>query len=125
MPISSLRPRVLASLLALGAIGAAQAFPDGATTPSASALAQHLNDRVFGTALADGTALRIEFKSSGYLFIDTSRGRNLKGEWKAEDGRLCAKMNGDDVTSRVGSVPGRNASRIVCVVVALGKPPVR
>ena len=95
MPISSLRPRVLASLLALGAIGAAQAFPDGATTPSASALAQHLNDRVFGTALADGTALRIEFKSSGYLFIDTSRGRNLKGEWKAEDGRLCAKMNGD------------------------------
>ena len=96
MPISSLRPRVLASLLALGAIGAAQAFPDGATTPSASALAQHLNDRVFGTALADGTALRIEFKSSGYLFIDTSRGRNLKGEWRAEDGRLCAKMNGDD-----------------------------
>lgn len=85
-------PRLLAALLSLGAVGTALAFPEGATTPSADALAQHLNNKVFGTTLADGTTLRVEFKSGGYVFVDTSRGRNLKGEWKAEDGRVCTRM---------------------------------
>lgn len=82
----------LVAALALGSLGTAQAFPEGATTPSAAALKAHLDDRVFGTALADGTTWRVEFKSSGYLFVDTSSGRNFKGEWKAEDGRVCTKM---------------------------------
>lgn len=82
----------LTALLAIGAVGAAQAFPEGATTPTAAALKEHLNDRIFGTSLADGTSWRLEFKSSGYVFVDTSTGRNFKGEWKAEDGRVCTKM---------------------------------
>lgn len=82
----------LLAVLALGALGGAQAFPEGATSPSATALKAHLDDRVFATALADGTTWRLEFKSGGYLFVDTSRGGSFKGEWKTEDGRICTKM---------------------------------
>lgn len=92
-PTSSRRALTpLLAALALGTFGTAQAFPEGATPPSAAALKAHLDDRVFGTSLADGTTWRVEFKSGGYLFVDTSSGRNFKGEWKAEDGRICTKM---------------------------------
>jgi hypothetical protein len=86
------RPLVL-FIAVLGALhGAAQAFPDGATVPSVAALNQHLNDKVFRIALADGSSWRVEFKASGYVFVDTSQGRSFKGEWKAEEGRVCTKV---------------------------------
>lgn len=31
------------------------------------------------------------------MFVDTSRGRNLKGEWTTEDGRLCTTLSGPGV----------------------------
>lgn len=92
MPNPLCHRRVAAAALTVAAAGSALAFPEGAIPPSAAALNQHLNDRVFGTALADGSTWRVEFKSSGYLFVDTSSGRSFKGEWKAEDGRVCTKM---------------------------------
>lgn len=85
-------PTPLVATLVLGALGSAQAFPEGATSPSATALKAHLDDRVFGTALADGTTWQVEFKSGGYVFVNTSSGRHFKGEWKAEDGRICTTM---------------------------------
>lgn len=95
MCLPTVRPLAAAAIF-LCAVGSAQAFPEGAATPPAAQLNQHLSDKVFNAALADGSSMRLDFKSSGYLFVDTSRGRNFKGEWKAEDGRLCSKMQGTD-----------------------------
>lgn len=82
------------SLLAMApALAQEQAFPEGASVPAAAQISQHLSNKVYTTTLADGSTMRLDFKSSGYVFVDTSRGRNLKGEWTTEDGRLCTTIN--------------------------------
>ena len=94
----SVRSRVAVAILGLCALGVAnaQGFPDGASTPSAEALKKRLGGNVFTVKLADGTSWRLEFKSNGYFFVDTSTGFRGSGEWTTEDGRLCSQLRGRD-----------------------------
>lgn len=92
-------PPFLRQVIAVGGLFAAvasqaQGFPEGATVPSADELKKRLGGSVFSVKLADGTTWRLEFKSNGYFFVDTSAGVKGSGEWAAEDGRLCSQMRG-------------------------------
>lgn len=83
--------------LAMAGLNAqAQAFPEGATTPGADEVRKHLEGKVFNVALAEGIAWRLEYKSNGYFFVNTSTGFNGSGQWQAEDGRLCGQLRGAD-----------------------------
>jgi len=79
-----------------GATADAQTFPEGASTPDAAAVRKHIEGKVFDVALADGTSWRLEYKSNGYFFVNTSTGFNGSGQWQAEDGRLCGQLRGGD-----------------------------
>ena len=52
--------------------------------------------KVFDVSLADGSSWRLEYKSNGYFFVNTSTGFNGSGQWQAEDGRLCGQLRGGD-----------------------------
>lgn len=72
----------------------AQGFPEGATTPQAEEIRTRLGGHVFSVKLADRTSWRLDFKTSGTFFIDTSAGFRSNGEWAAEDGKLCSQLRG-------------------------------
>lgn len=84
--------------IALGLLAAtpvfAQDFPAGATLPSAAEIQKLLTASTLSAKLADGTVWRLEYKSNGYFFLNTNKGFNAKGDWKAEDGRLCGQLQG-------------------------------
>ena len=67
-------------------------FPADTTTPSATALQEALAGKVFAVKLADGTSWRLEYKSSGYFWINTSRGFNDSGKWTVQDGKVCSEL---------------------------------
>lgn len=69
----------------------APAFPDDASAPSSADLQQRLAGKVFAVKLASGGSWRLEYKSNGYFFINTSAGFSDTGEWRVEDGKLCSK----------------------------------
>lgn len=73
-----------------------QPFPVDATSPSAADLRERLAGKVFNVKNADGSSFRIDFRSNGYYFFDTSTGFRGAGEWRAEDGRMCSKTQGRD-----------------------------
>lgn len=87
----------LALPLAL-ATAQAQEFPQESTSPTNEDIQKYLENRVFDAKIADGTRWRLEYKSSGYFFIDTSRGFNSSGKWQVEDGKLCGQLKGRDRT---------------------------
>jgi len=74
----------------------AQAFPEGATRPSAGEVRSHLAGQVFGVTLANGTTWRLQYTANGYMFVDTSTGFKGNGEWRTEDGKLCSHLRGRD-----------------------------
>ena len=74
----------------------AQGFPEGATELSATDIKKKVGDRVHDVSLADGVTWRLEYKSNGYFFVNTSRGFNGSGTWSAEDGKLCGHLKGGD-----------------------------
>jgi len=73
-----------------------QQFPEGASTPTAADVKKYLDDKVFKIKLADGNSWRLEYKSNGYFYVNTSTGFNGSGQWQAEDGRLCGQLKGRD-----------------------------
>jgi hypothetical protein len=66
----------------------AQGFTEG-VSPTAADLKSRLSDKVFTVALADGSSWRLEFKTNGYYFVNTSAGFSDSGTWRTEDGKLC------------------------------------
>lgn len=94
-PVRRLVAAVL-SLTALAAQAQAPQFPEGATSPGAADIKAYLEDKVFDVAIADGTRWRLEYKSNGYFFVDTSTGFRNSGTWQTEDGRLCGQLKGRD-----------------------------
>jgi len=69
-------------------------FPAGSKPVSAAALKDAIAGRTFNVDLADGSHWRLEYKSNGYFFVNTSSGFNGTGDWRAEDERLCARLRG-------------------------------
>lgn len=82
----------------------AYAFPDGATTPSATAIRDRVAGNVFNVKLANGVEWRLEFNTNGYFFVDVSTGAKVSGEWKSEDGKLCSKIRTPDFTCGAAKV---------------------
>ena len=86
--------RLLLAVLVLPAAALAQTtfpteFPADAQPVSAEALRQRVSGKVFKIKYSDGTSLRLEYKNSGYAFIDTSRGFRDTGKWRVEGEKLC------------------------------------
>jgi hypothetical protein len=79
-------------------IAVAQDFPQGSSAPTNEEIKKYLENRVLDAKIADGTSWRLEYKSSGYFFINTSRGFNSDGKWQVEDGKLCGQLKGRDRT---------------------------
>jgi len=69
-------------------------FPDGAQSPTAAQLAEQLGGRVFTAKLFDGVTWRMEYQSSGYLFLNVSTGQRDSATWRTEDGRVCLEFRG-------------------------------
>jgi hypothetical protein len=90
-------PSIAAAAFAGAAFAQAAApttFPEASVAPPANELKTRLADKVFKVNLADSSSWRLEFKASGYWFINTSAGFNDSGEWKTEDGKLCTSRKG-------------------------------
>ena len=54
--------------------------------------------RTFDVQLQNGTNVRLEYKSNGYLFVDAASGYANSGPWRAEDGRICSRMRGAEAS---------------------------
>lgn len=65
-------------------------FPTDSVTLAPEVLTQRLVGKVFKVKPADGTTWRLEYKDSGYAFLDTSRGYRDTGKWRVEGTQLCA-----------------------------------
>jgi hypothetical protein len=86
--------RALLALLLIPVLSLAQApltteFPAESTTLADDKLRQRVSGKVFKVKPADGTTWRLEFKDSGYSFLDTSRGYRDSGKWRVENSQLC------------------------------------
>ena len=77
-----------------GAAVASADFPGDAQPLSAEAVTRRVSGRTFDTQLRDGTRVRLEYKSNGYLFVNAAGGYASSGPWRAEDGRICSQMKG-------------------------------
>ena len=66
-------------------------FPADATTLSAAALQEAFAGKVFAVKLTDGTGWRLEYKSNGYFWVNTSKGFSDTGKWSTTDGKLCGE----------------------------------
>lgn len=90
-----MRNPTLVTVLCLAGI-AAQAqttpngeFPPDVTTPDAAAIQQALAGRSFNVVPAQGASFRLQFQSGGYVYLNTDRGFQDSGTWRAEDGQWC------------------------------------
>jgi hypothetical protein len=77
-----------------GAVATSADFPADAQPLSADAVTRKVAGKTFDTQLRDGTRVRLEYKSNGYLFINAAGGYANSGPWRAEDGRICSQMKG-------------------------------
>ena len=69
-------------------------FPDGAQPPNAAQLSGQLNGQVFTAKLSNGVTWRMEYQSSGYVFVNISTGGRDNGTWRTEEGRVCIEFRG-------------------------------
>ena len=88
------RIALLLSIAAVPALAAAQsavstAFPAGAEPVSADRLRALVSDRVFNVKPAVDPAWRIDYKESGYVFLNVATGLADSGRWHTEEAKLC------------------------------------
>ncbi|WP_296650777.1 hypothetical protein [Paraburkholderia sp.] len=86
--------KLLITLLLLPASTAfaqGMAFPDGATTPAAGDVQQHISGKTFDIKLADSSTWHVQYDNSGGYDFKSSKGFADHGDWKAEDGKICSK----------------------------------
>jgi hypothetical protein len=54
------------------------------------ALHQRVSGKVFTGRPADGVTWRLEYKTNGHAFLDTSNGFRDTGKWRVEGSKFCA-----------------------------------
>lgn len=69
-------------------------FPADAQVLSASELDARLRGKVYSATLANGVGWRADYKSSGYVFVNTTNGGRDSGKWRTEDGKVCVEYRG-------------------------------
>jgi hypothetical protein len=67
-------------------------FPAGAKVLTSEEIKSTLSGKTFTVSPADGTTWRLEFKDSGYVFLDTSRGYRDSGKWRIESNQWCTDL---------------------------------
>lgn len=72
-------------------------FPADAAPLAADELKDRLAGKVFKVQLHDGASWRLEYKTNGYFFVNTSGGFNGSGAWDTDGSKLCGKLRGNDV----------------------------
>ena len=92
---AALAPAAPAATAAPSVIGD---FPADLPKSSADVLKQRLSDKKFAVQLANGTSWKLEYKSNGYYFVNTSTGFNGSGTWQTADGQICSQGRGEPVT---------------------------
>ena len=70
-------------------------FPADGAAVAAAELKERFAGKVYKVTLADGTRWRLDYKSNGYFFVDTSTGFRGTGDWRADEGKLCARLRGN------------------------------
>jgi len=70
-------------------------FPVDGAAVSAAEVKERFAGKVYKVTLADGTRWRLDYKSNGYFFVDTSTGFRGTGDWRADEGKLCARLRGN------------------------------
>lgn len=73
------------------AVATRMEFPSDAEELTAAALDERLRGNVFTTSLPNGISWRMNYQSSGYVFVDVSTGARDSGKWRTEDGKVCAE----------------------------------
>lgn len=68
-------------------------FPSEAAPITADAIRSRIGNKVFNLQWAGGAPFRVEYKSSGYAFLNVSSGARDSGKWTAEDNRLCVQWD--------------------------------
>jgi hypothetical protein len=88
-----MKPLIFALLIAATGFSNlhAQSFGEGMTTPSVEEMHKLLSGNAFTVDRPDGNHWKIEFKANGYYFMNTNSGYSDSGEWKVENGKLCAQ----------------------------------
>ncbi len=80
---------VSASVAQAPAAVAPTEFPADAVAEADAALKQRFAGRVLKAQPAQGAGWRMDFKDSGYVFLDLSSGYRDTGSWRIEGTRLC------------------------------------
>ena len=65
-------------------------FPDNAVPLTNEALRERVAGKAFRVKPQDGNTMRLEYRTGGYAYIDTSTGFRDSGPWRVEEGKLCA-----------------------------------
>ncbi|MGL4576729.1 MAG: hypothetical protein ACRCV9_18220 [Burkholderiaceae bacterium] len=70
-------------------------FPASAVPMAQDDAAKTFTDKVASFTAADGWGLRVQYKSNGYFFFNTSTGQRGSGTWVIKDSKICTKVQGD------------------------------
>lgn len=65
-------------------------FPADAVAVAPASLTERISGKVFKVKPANGQTWRLEYKASGYAFLNTSGGFSDSGKWRVEGTQLCA-----------------------------------
>jgi hypothetical protein len=66
-------------------------FPADAAAISDAALSERIAGKVYRAKLTDGATWRLEYKSNGYVFLNTGSGFSDNGKWSVKQGQLCTE----------------------------------
>ena len=69
-------------------------FPADAIPISGNQISQVFSDKRYSVRLSDGSTWRLDYKSNGYFFVNTSTGFNGSGTWKIKEDQVCTDGKG-------------------------------
>ena len=91
-----MRTLLLVTLLPLSAMAQSTMpteFPPDSMVLSPEALQQRMSGKVYRAKLTDGSSWRLEYKSNGYVFLNTGTGFSDTGKWSVKGEQLCTEWN--------------------------------
>lgn len=88
-------------------------FPPAAEVLSEEALRTRVAGKVFKLQYANGMKLRLDVRSNGYAYVDTSTGFRDTGRWQVKGSTWC------DDWQRATAAPGCNEVRVADGVLLL------
>ncbi|MEO7114668.1 MAG: hypothetical protein ABIZ18_02290 [Caldimonas sp.] len=71
--------------------GQAREFPSSAVVIADAAIRDKFEGKTYRVDLADGSSWRLDYKSTGYYFVNTSTGFSDSGKWRIKDGQICTQ----------------------------------